>query len=409
MKMIKKIFYLLLALVVATSCTGKSVTVTVTNKSSIDRDGELVSVYKETVNTKLLNHDDLPLVVLNEAGEQVPYQITNEGAILFPAKVKAKGKAVYTIQPGDPIKVDPCCYGNIYPKRMDDLAWENDRIGWRAYGPAVQKRGDQLFGYDLWSKRVEYPLLDKLYEMDRQLNAKKAELGKEGKKMTREEEQAMSYHVDHGEGCDYYGVGPTLGAGTPAFISPATGEFVYPYAYTTCTVLDNGPLRFSARLTYDLTVNDVRVLETRLISLDKGSQMTKSTVWYTNIFSTIPWTAGIVMHKGSDEVTMNAEEGYAGYVEPEDPTNGTMYLGLVFPGAVDDVRVQPLLEKETAALKAGATGHLIGVVDYNPRDKVTYYFGAGWSKHGFKNSAEWFAYLKDFAAKARTPLEVKVK
>ena len=227
--------------------------------------------------------------------------------------------------------------------------------------------------------------------------------------MTQEEEKKLSYHVDHGEGCDFYAVGPTLGAGTAAFISPATGEFVYPYCYKTCDILDNGPLRFTARLTYDLTVNDVRVLETRLISLDKGSQMTKSTVWYTNIFSTIPLAAGIVMHKGSDEVVMNAEEGYAAYVEPTDPTNGTIYMGLVFPEMVTDIRVQPLLEKEEAARKSGATGHLIGVIDYSPKERVTYYFGAGWSKHGFKNSAEWFAYVKDFAIKARNPLEVKLK
>lgn len=403
-----KIFYLLLALVV-TSCTGKSVKVTVVNKSSIDRDGELVEVYKEKVNTKLRIYDDVSLVVLNEYGEQVPYQITNDGTILFPATVKAKSEAVYTIQAGNPVKPEPSCYGKVYPARLDDLSWENDRIGWRAYGPAAEKRGDQLFGYDVWSKRVDYPILDKLYAMDKELNEKKAALAKEGKKMSWEEEQTLSYHVDHGEGCDYYAVGPTLGAGTPAFMSPATGEFVYPYCYKTCDILDNGPLRFTARLTYDLTVNDVRVLETRLISLDKGSQMTKSTVWYTNIFSTIPWVAGIVMHQGSDEVVMNDEEGYAGYVEPANEKNGTMYLGLVFPEMVNEFKIQPLNKNEEAARKSGVTGHLIGVLDYSPRERVTYYFGAGWSKHGFQSSSEWFAYLKDFAAKVRAPLEVKIK
>ncbi len=407
--MIRTLFYLLFAGVIATSCTGKSVKVTVVNTSSLDRDGELVEVYKERVNTKLRIYDDVSLVVLDEAGEQVPYQITNDGTILFPATVKAKSEKVYTIQKGDPVAPDSTCYGSVYPARLDDLSWENDRIGWRAYGPAAQKRGDQLFGYDLWSKRVDYPILDKLYEMDRVLNEKKAQLAEEGKRMSWEEEQTMSYHVDHGEGCDYYAVGPTLGAGTPAFMSPTTGEFVYPHCYKTCDILDNGPLRFTARLTYDLTVNDVRVQETRLISLDKGSQMTKSTVWYTNIFSTIPWVAGVVMHQGSEEVVMNDDEGYAGYVEPADEKNGTMYLGLVFPGMVNDIRVQPLHENEEAARKSGATGHLIGVVDYSPRDRVTYYFGAGWSKHGFDSSQAWFDYLKDYAAKIRTPLVVKIQ
>lgn len=404
---LQELLYAGLFLMGATACTGKSVEVTVTNDSETDRNGELVEIYREHVQTKLRTYESL--VVLDESGAQVPYQLTNDGTILFPVSVKAGEEAVFTIKEGTPETADTVCCGAVYPKRLDDLAFENDRMGWRVYGPGSQQRNYKLYGYDLWSKRTEQPVLAKFYDMDRRLNEQKAELGKEGKKMSWEEEQKLSYHVDHGEGCDYYAVGPTLGAGTAAFISPSTGEMIYPWCYKTCEILDNGPLRFTARLTYDLVVSDVEVRETRLLSLDKGSQMVKCTVWYTNIFSQLPLAAGVVMHKGSDQVDINAEEGYAAYVEPVNETNGTNYLGLYFPERMDEIRVQPLSENEEEAAKGGATGHLVGVTTYSPDAKFTYYFGAGYSKHGFGSAQEWFDYMKQFAAEKRKPLKVRLK
>ena len=404
---LQELLYAGLFLMGATACTGKSVEVTVTNDSETDRNGEFVEIYREHVQTKLRTYESL--VVLDESGAQVPYQLTNDGTILFPVSVKAGEEAVFTIKEGTPETADTVCCGAVYPKRLDDLAFENDRMGWRVYGPGSQQRNYKLYGYDLWSKRTEQPVLAKFYDMDRRLNEQKAELGKEGKKMSWEEEQKLSYHVDHGEGCDYYAVGPTLGAGTAAFISPSTGEMIYPWCYKTCEILDNGPLRFTARLTYDLVVSDVEVRETRLLSLDKGSQMVKCTVWYTNIFSQLPLAAGVVMHKGSDQVDINAEEGYAAYVEPANETNGTNYLGLYFPERMDEIRVQPLSENEEEAAKGGATGHLVGVTTYSPDAKFTYYFGAGYSKHGFGSAQEWFDYMKKFAAEKRKPLKVRLK
>lgn len=404
---LQELLYAGLFLMGATACTGKSVEVTVTNDSETDRNGELVEIYREHVQTKLRTYESL--VVLDESGAQVPYQLTNDGTILFPVSVKAGEEAVFTIKEGTPETADTVCCGAVYPKRLDDLAFENDRMGWRVYGPGSQQRNYKLYGYDLWSKRTEQPVLAKFYDMDRRLNEQKAELGKEGKKMSWEEEQKLSYHVDHGEGCDYYAVGPTLGAGTAAFISPSTGEMIYPWCYKTCEILDNGPLRFTARLTYDLVVSDVEVRETRLLSLDKGSQMVKCTVWYTNIFSQLPLAAGVVMHKGSDQVDINADEGYAAYVEPANETNGTNYLGLYFPERMDEIRVQPLSESEEEAAKGGATGHLVGVTTYSPDAKFTYYFGAGYSKHGFGSAQEWFDYMKKFAAEKRKPLKVRLK
>lgn len=55
----------------------------------------------------------------------------------------------YTIQPGTPAPFDVIACGKYYPERLDDVAWENDLGGFRAYGPALQARGERGFGYDL--------------------------------------------------------------------------------------------------------------------------------------------------------------------------------------------------------------------------------------------------------------------
>ncbi len=409
---IMKLKHLLLAafaVVALVACSSsKSMKVIVTNPLDTDRVGELVEVYQDDVHTKLRIYNDKTFVVLDSEGKQVPYQITNDGTVLFPASVKAGSEAEYTIQEGEPIKPEQVAYGNVYPKRVDDIAFENDRIGWRIYGPAAQRRGDRLFGYDIWDKKVSYPILDSLYEQDRILNAKKAEYRQQGKRMSAEEERSMSYHVDHGIGCDYYNVGATLGAGVAAFYSPATGALNYPWCYKDYMILDNGPLRFTVRLTYDLEVNGVRVQETRLISLDKGSQMARCEVWYSNIFTPMPLAAGVVMHTGSDVVTHSAADGYAAYADPTDPVNGTNYLGLAFPDGVQETKVQPLPEEERAKAQ-GVTGHLLGITTYSPDQHYVYYFGAGWSKYGFDSFDEWAQYVKGFAARVRQPLQVKFK
>lgn len=63
--------------------------------------------------------------------------------------MKANGTATYTIQSGTPDPYNVIACGRYYPERLDDVAWENDLGGYRAYGPALQKRGERGFGYDL--------------------------------------------------------------------------------------------------------------------------------------------------------------------------------------------------------------------------------------------------------------------
>ena len=78
--------------------------------------------------------------------------------------MKANGTATYTIQSGTPDPYNVIACGRYYPERLDDMAWENDLVGFRAYGPALQARGERGFGYDLFTKRgTAAPVLEDMY------------------------------------------------------------------------------------------------------------------------------------------------------------------------------------------------------------------------------------------------------
>ena len=85
----------------------------------------------------------------------------------------------------------------------------------------------------------------------------------------------VDYHRDHGYGMDAYTVGPTMGAGVPALMEGKA--FVYPLCYKEVEILDMGPLRFSARMVFAPVQigQDKDVVETRVITLDKGTHLNK--------------------------------------------------------------------------------------------------------------------------------------
>ncbi len=85
----------------------------------------------------------------------------------------------------------PVTYCRFVPERVDDFAWENDKIAFRAYGPALHDKAEDS-GFDCWLKRVDYPIINKWY---------------------KENAAGKSYHKDYGEGYDPYKAGSSRGCG----------------------------------------------------------------------------------------------------------------------------------------------------------------------------------------------------
>ena len=390
---------------------SRTVTVTVTNPLAMERSNEMVEVSMETVTDRLGLADTAQIVVLNADGQQVPYQITYDGKVIFPAAIVAGGTATYTIQTGTPEAFDVKACGRCYPERMDDMAWENDLVAFRAYGPALQAKGERGFGYDLFTKyNTTEPMLEAMYakELDKETLAKIAELKKTDPKAAAELSRERSYHIDHGYGMDCYAVGPTLGAGVAALM--VNDSIIYPWCYKNQEILDNGPLRFTVKLEFTpLTVKgDSTVVETRLITLDAGSHLNKTAVSYSNLKETLPIVAGIVLHEPDGAVVADAANGYITYVDPTTgPDNGKIFMGAAVPAVVKDAKTVLFSEKEKKE-RNDADGHVLAVSDYEPGSEYVYYWGFAWDKADIKTADAWNRYMADFAQKVRNPLTVKV-
>ncbi len=388
----KKLLYFVVACVFASCDTKQEMTVVLENPLAVERVGEIVEMPAKEVLERFSLTDASRLVVLDERGVQVPCQVTYDDKLIFPVTVTDLGCVEYTIRQGTPTKVPVMTKGRLYPERLDDVAWENDRIGCRAYGPALQQSGQHGYGYDIFLKRgTTEPVLDELYHND---IVKK-----------------ISYHVDHGKGMDCYAVGPTLGAGVSALMQG--DSILYPWCYKEYEILDNGPLRFTVRLTFHpfSVGNDTAVVETRLISLDAGSQLNRTVITYDGLTQPTPIATGIVLHEpeGVAMVTGNAERGYISYIDPTQGTdNGKAMLGCLFPGGVDKAEARYFSPQEKAA-RAHADGHVLAIGDYRPGTEYLYYWGFAWDRAGHIGSPkEWDAYINEYMAKLHYPLVVSM-
>ncbi|WP_262503058.1 DUF4861 domain-containing protein [Xylanibacter rarus] len=318
------------------SAMADNVTVTVTNPYDVQRQ-ELIEVELKDVYSKLGIKNGESFIVKNALGQQVAYQISYDGKLLIDASVRPAGSADFTITPGTPKEMKTIVCGKQYPERVDDIAWENDRTAYRAYGPALQRTGEKAFGIDVWVKNTPDLEVDKRYVTELSNHAKIEELKKAGKtEEAHEMEEATTYHFDHGYGLDCYKVGPTLGCGAPALLSG--GEMVLPYCYKTYKILDNGPLRFTVQLDYNpfSIGGDKNVVEHRIISLDKGSNYNKMTVWYEGLTKPCDMVAGVVLHS-EDTKSVACGDNYVLYADPTDnpaKQNFQIYVGVLFPNGV---------------------------------------------------------------------------
>ena len=93
--------------------------------------------------------------------------------------------ALSPAEPSKPRREDYRVYARFVRERHDDFAWENDRVAFRLYGPALEtfeKEPLTSSAVDAWSKRTSRLVLNDWYLVD-------------------------DYHRDHGEGGDFYPAG----------------------------------------------------------------------------------------------------------------------------------------------------------------------------------------------------------
>ena len=375
----KKITFLMLVLLLFVTSCGKKAEISVFNNSEVDRVGEVV----ELCLCDLPEFDKDKIVIVDTAGKQVPFQVLYKGnekpqSLAFQVSLEAGKSTKFFIQEGLPEQVKAKTFVRFVPERKDDIAWENDKIAFRMYGPALAAENPSN-GVDVWHKRTSELIVDKWYKNDLA--------------------GIMSYHEDHGEGLDCYKVAHTLGAGS---VAPYLNDSLYiGNHFNRYKILDNGPLQSSFVLFYDnIQIGNQKLKSEMLITLKAGTNLNEVRIKYIGDTTGFQLAAGIYLHDSIQSLNATVENGFLGYAEnlisqskkPE--YSGRGYVGVIFPGSVSEVKQ--------------VTDHILGLVNYKTGEEFRYFFGAGWSKFGFSSDQDWFGYLKAQRVAILQPLELKI-
>lgn len=358
----------------------------------------------EVVETGSVSEDDTLLIIRDAFGIEQPWQRSLDGKLLLYVSVRPLGEATYTIEKGQPTRMKPYVFGKYYPERADDISFENDRTGFRIYGPETQRRGEKAFGYDLWVKHSSELLVDSLYRLEFSLHSEIAELRKQDRFHEADSLTTItSYHLDHGTGMDGYGVGPTLGCGTPALM---VGDSIcFPWCYERYEILENGPLRFSLRLDFpETTIGGQRVREHRLLTLDRGSNFCKSTVWYDGLRHPVSLAAGFAIRM-ADTTSVVLGKDYIRYADPTiepERHNSQIYVATVFPEGCDKT-CKVMFRQPLGA----NVGHALGVVNNYQGQPYTYYIGMAWSDFDVRSQGEWALRITQFQNALSHPLQIR--
>ncbi len=364
------------AAVLMASCTPV-LKVEVANTTQTERDDETVEIAWSEV-TALKGVTPENILVLNDEGEQIPSQVVFRGeaepqALIFQTDADPMESKHFTLKTGVRSNYRAEAFGRVVPERYDDYAWENNKVAYRLYGPALETSPEKLItpGIDVWVKSTEKLVIDEWYAKG-------------------------NYHHNYGDGMDCYKVGVTLGSG--ASLPFVDGKFwMMGHNYATAQTLDNGPLRTSVKLTYaPFDVNGTPVSLVKIISLDANQRFNRMDNIYEGGFTEMPIAAGFVRH---DVKQILSGEGWMGMREAvsdsKDPVrDGDIFLGVILPGA---------------EMLPDTLGHAVAVKAVKPGQTLTYYAGSGWNQGGVEDMAEWTEEIAQMQAAVVTPLKVTIR
>ena len=374
----KRIFAIAAASVAAAlmiSCGQQDMKVSVKNSSDLDRAAETIELDFGNI---MASHPEITaekVVVTDAAGVQIPSQVYTEDygmvKLIFQAAVPAGKTVEYTVKAGEREAYDTLVFSRYVPERLDDYAYENNRIAGRVYGPALSD--PRTLGPDIWLKRVESLVVDKRYELN-------------------------DYHHDHGDGMDCYKVANTLGGG--ALAPYADDKIVLGDNYETYNRICNGPIRTKVLFTYKpFKVDGNTVTLKRELTVDANTNFIKISNWFNAPVDELPVVLGAVLHD-----VLDREDGdyYIAFTEKAsdsaDPdADGNISVGLVVDAGEDDVEAGTM------------DGHAVLKYNITPGKRADVWTGSGWSKGGIESPEAWNKIVKDFAYAQAHPLEVTVK
>jgi hypothetical protein len=390
----------LLILLAGSGCNRKTYdyTVELSNPLDVPRASESITLTKKDLGIRLCEVFRRVGVKDTETGEFVPVQMIDEDGngeldyLVFQSSLEANETVKYHLfildEPLDFSDIEFRTFSRFVPERTDDYAWENDRVAFRTYGPEARRMveenipgGTLSSGIDCWLKRVSYPVIDKWYR--------------------KHLEEGGSYHEDTGEGLDDFHVGTSRGCGGIGFWDEENGALYTSANFSAWKTLAVGPVRTLFQLEYDPWTGPWgEINETKKISLDLGSNLMRIEEYLESTGSLSGISAGLTLHEQDGRIRAEEQDGWYSYWQP----HGDSELGM---GMV--VKPEFLAGSMDHRTPEADQSHLL--VHLKPvNGKVVYYAGFGWKKNGrYTSEEEWVEYLVDFAARIRTPVNIKIK
>ncbi|MFV8325307.1 DUF4861 family protein [Flavobacterium sp. ZS1P14] len=369
--------------------------IVIENPLNIDRINEVVAIDLKEFKGLSKKHNRSNLLVKDQNGTlQVTQLIDNnlDGSpdeLLFQAKVPALSKVTYTVfinkkETLEVPKSDYTTYARFVPERIDDFAWENDKVAFRTYGPEAQRLVDQgkdggtlSSGIDIWLKKVKYSIIDSWY----------------AKNVTA----PGYYHIEHGEGYDPYHVGSSRGNG-------GTGIWEKDSLYTSKNyikyrIIASGPLRTIFELDY-APWSTYGVKETKRICLDLGSNFSKFENKISATSAIPNYTIGITLHQEKGVAAINAQKGVFRHWEPIDDS----FVG-------EGIVIDPSIVKTAMNHHSkSADQSQVLVVTELKNNSIVYYVGFAWTGSGQVQSVQdWDAMLEKQSQVIQNPLSIKIK
>ena len=361
-------------------CEGGTLLVSVKNPSNISRKSETVELRLGdiTKSESSLGSGQIT-VVEQESGAELASQV-EEQHLLFQCDLAPLETKTFVLKPRKPSTKEMVSRVDGYFARpREDYAWENDRIAFRIYGPALAAEVNN--GIDVWTKRVRDLIVRKWYDGD----------AKDGK--------GKYYHTDRGEGADFFEVGKTLGAGGSGIWY--RGTLYQPGVFSSYRTISNGPIRTTFELTYNSwNIEGKKFTETKRISLDAGQNLNRVEVVFSGVVpaDSLCIACGLVKRKG---VVLDADKnaGVLALWGPtnEDPANGSLGTAVLLPSSA----LSGLQEDSVQVL---LLGQLLQAKPFR------YWCGAGWSRSGdFNDAYAWHNYLKEMSVILSQPLVISIR
>lgn len=364
--------------------TGR-VPVRTENTLAIARRDETVSLAWADLRRRIGTTSPEQVRVRDAEGREIPSQVVDDDgdgtvdALIFQANFEPKESRWFTVEALAPSMKYVPKVAVRHDEPRDDMAWESDRVAFRIYGEGLKRTSSAMSssGIDVWSKKTRALVVAKWYDKGHD-----------------------SYHVDTGEGADFYDVGETLGNGGTAIWSRDT--IWRADNFKAWRVIANGPLRAVFELQYSSWTADGRtVSEVKRFSIDAGSNLYRETsIFASPTAGEIPYVIGTVKRPGMT-ATFSRNNAWAwltgwGPVAPKSGGHGEMGTAVLLPrAAVTDWKE--------------VHGHYLAVSHATPGAPVVHWIGAGWTDSGdFPTPQSWWRYLDEMAQRIETPVRVTV-